>query len=40
MKFATAPPDDRALNDALAKAEQLVESTRIRPEDEAEGRSK
>lgn len=40
VKFAKAPPDDRALNDALAKAEQLVESTRIRPEDEAEGRSK
>lgn len=40
VKFAKAPPDDRALNEALAKAEQLVESTRIRPEDEAEGRSK
>ena len=40
VKFAKAPPSGELLDDALSRAEELVESTRIRPEDEAEGRSK
>lgn len=37
VKFAKAQPDNEVLSDALAKAEILVENTRIRPEEELQG---
>ena len=37
VKFAKAPPDTTLLNDALSRAEELIESTRITPEGEEGG---
>lgn len=40
VKFAKAPPSGEMLDDALSRAEELVESTRIRPEESAGGGEK
>ncbi len=40
VKFAKAPPSGEMLDDALSRAEELVESTRIRPEEIAGGGEK
>jgi len=40
VKFAKAPPSGELLDDALSRAEELVESTRIRPEESAGGGEK
>lgn len=40
VKFAKAPPSGELLDDALSRAEELVESTRIRPEENAGGGEK
>lgn len=40
VKFAKAPPSGELLDDALTRAEELVESTRIRPEESAGGGEK
>lgn len=40
VKFAKAPPSGELLDDALSRAEELVESTRIRPEESVGGGEK